>query len=139
VITYFDTSAFLKLVVEEPGSPAMVALWEASDRRLSSQLLYPEARAALAAAGRSGRVDAGALRAVASELERLWSDLDDIALSQEITARAGDLADDLALLGADAVHLATAEAVIDVDDVVACADERLASGARALGLAVAPA
>jgi predicted nucleic acid-binding protein len=124
-------------VVEEPGSPAMTALWEEADRRLSSRLLYPEARAALAAAGRSRRIDSDVLPDALSELERLWGKLDDIELTPEITSRAGDLADDLALRGADAVHLATAEAVVDTDDLVACADARLATGARTLGLAVA--
>lgn len=115
----------------------MEELWEEVDRRISSRLLYPEARAALAAAGRAGRVDVDALDAALAELDRLWSGTEDIELSPEIAARAGDLAQDLALRGGDAVHLATAEAVIDEDDVVACADVRLADGARALGLAVA--
>jgi len=123
--------------VDEPGSPAVEELWEEVDRRISSRLLYPEARAALAAAGRAGRVDVDALDAALAELDRLWSGTEDIELSPEIAARAGDLAQDLALRGGDAVHLATAEAVIDEDDVVACADVRLADGARALGLAVA--
>lgn len=123
--------------MDEPGSPAVEELWEEVDRRISSRLLYPEARAALAAAGRAGRVDVDALDAALAELDRLWSGTEDIELSPEIAARAGDLAQDLALRGGDAVHLATAEAVIDEDDVVACADVRLADGARALGLAVA--
>jgi len=123
--------------VDEPGSPAVEELWEEVDRRISSRLLYPEARAALAAAGRAGRVDVDALDAALAELDRLWSGTEDIELSPEIAARAGDLAQDLALRGGDAVHLATAEAVIDEDDVVACADVRLADCARALGLAVA--
>jgi uncharacterized protein len=80
---------------------------------------------------------AEALPDISAELERLWGELEDIELTPEITARAGDLAHDLALRGADAVHLATAEAVIDTDDLVACADARLATGARTLGLAVA--
>ena len=115
----------------------MRALWEDVDRRLSSRLLYPEARAALGAVDRSGRVGAAALATALAELEHLWSELEDIELSAEIAARAGDLAHDLALRGGDAVHFATAEAVIDVDDVVASADARLTSGAQALGLAVA--
>ena len=123
--------------MDEPGSAEMSALWEDVDRRLSSRLLYPEARAALAAAGRAGLVGAEAFAAALSELERLWLGVEDIELSAEIALRAGELAQDLALRGGDAVHLATAEAVIDVDDVVVSADVRLTSGARALGLAVA--
>jgi len=115
----------------------MSALWEDADRRISSRLLYPEARAALAAAARAGRLRTEARTAVLSELERLWTEIDDVDLDPELTRRAGDLSQLLALTGGDAVHLATAEAVIDEDDLVACTDVRLASGARALGLAVA--
>lgn len=128
---------FIKLVVAEAGSPEAISLWEQADRRMSSRLLYPEARAALAAALRTGRVGVSALDEARSELERLWNAIEDIALSAEIAVRAGDLAQELALRGYDAVHLATAEAVIDEDGVVASADARLTGGARALGLAVA--
>ena len=115
----------------------MSALWEEADRRLSSRLLYPEARAALAAAQRAGRVDSDTLADAQSELQRLWNGIEDIELSTALAVRAGDLAQMLALRGSDAVHVATAEAVIDADDLVASADARLTSGARALGLAVA--
>lgn len=99
--------------------------------------MYPEARAALSAARRAGRVDGDTFPAALSELERLWNEIEDIALTPDIAARAGDLADDLALRGGDAVHLATAEAVVDWEDVLACTDAPLANGARTLGLAVA--
>ena len=115
----------------------MSALWEEADRRISSRLLYPEARAALAAAERAQRLEKSAATAAHRELERLWQEIDDIELSLELTRRAGDLSQELALTGGDAVHLATAETVVDSDDVMACADTRLAEGARVLGLAVA--
>ena len=55
----------------------------------------------------------------------------------EIAGRAGDLAEDLALKGYDAVHLASAEAALDADGVLASADERLVAAAQVLGIAVA--
>jgi predicted nucleic acid-binding protein len=115
----------------------MSALWEEADRRVSSRLLYPEARAALAAAERARRLERSVSAAAHRELERLWDEIDDVALSPELTRRAGDLSYELALTGGDAVHLATAEALVDSDDLMACTDARLASGARTLGLAVA--
>lgn len=48
-IVYFDSSAFLKLVVEEDGSELAAALWDGCDAAVSSRLAYPEVRAALAA------------------------------------------------------------------------------------------
>ncbi|HEX7463112.1 MAG TPA: hypothetical protein VF317_13165 [Dermatophilaceae bacterium] len=51
-IGYFDSSAFVKLVVEEEGSDLAAALWDGRDAAVSSRLAYPEVRAALAAAAR---------------------------------------------------------------------------------------
>jgi hypothetical protein len=137
VIAYFDTSAFIKLLIDEPGTVDAVELWETADRRFSSRLLYPEARAALAAASRAGRLDVGTLAAARGELERLRNALEEIELTAELACRAGDLAEALALRGYDAVHLAAAEAVLDDDGVLAAPDGRLAVGAQALGIAVA--
>jgi hypothetical protein len=59
VITYFDTSAFVKTVVAEEGSDAAVEIWNSSAIRVTSIVAYAEARAALAAAARSGRLPVG--------------------------------------------------------------------------------
>ena len=56
MIAYFDTAAFLKLVIEEPGSQTAARAWSAADAVISSRLLYPEARAGLAAALRGRRI-----------------------------------------------------------------------------------
>jgi len=44
---YLDSSAFVKLVVEEDGSDLAAALWDGCDAAVSSRLAYPEVRAAL--------------------------------------------------------------------------------------------
>ena len=54
-----------------------------------------------------------------------------------LLARAGDLAEEQALGGYDAVHLASAEAVGGADTVVLTADGKLRDAASRLGLAVA--
>ena len=51
-IVYFDSSALVKLVLDETGSELAAQLWNACDAALSSRLAYPEVCAALAAAGR---------------------------------------------------------------------------------------
>lgn len=51
-VVYFDASAFVKLVVHEPGSELAVELWPTCEVAVSSRLAYPEVRAALAAARR---------------------------------------------------------------------------------------
>ncbi len=57
LIVYFDTSALVKLVFDEPGSELAAELWDRAEAVVSSQLIYPEARAAVASAHRQGRVD----------------------------------------------------------------------------------
>ena len=56
LIVYFDTSALVKLIFDEPGSELAVELWDRAYILVSSQLIYPEARAALAAAARGCRI-----------------------------------------------------------------------------------
>lgn len=55
-LVYFDSSAFVKLLVEEQGSDLAAALWDGADAVVSSRLAYPQVRAALAAAGRGQRL-----------------------------------------------------------------------------------
>ena len=44
---YFDSSALVKLVVDERGSALAAQLWNACDAALASPLAYIEVRAAL--------------------------------------------------------------------------------------------
>ena len=41
-IVYFDSSAYLKLLVEEDGSELAAALWDGCDTAVASRLGYPE-------------------------------------------------------------------------------------------------
>jgi predicted nucleic acid-binding protein len=52
-LVYFDSSALVKLVVDEDGSDLAAELWDGCDAALASRLAYPEVRAALAAACRN--------------------------------------------------------------------------------------
>src|SRR5262245_52632020 len=57
-VVYFDSSAFVKLVMEEVGTDVAVALWDGTDAAVSSRIAYPEVCAALAFAERAGRLTA---------------------------------------------------------------------------------
>jgi predicted nucleic acid-binding protein len=56
VIAYFDSSALVKLVVDEPGSGDAAALWDGADAVVSSRVANVEVLAALAAARRATRL-----------------------------------------------------------------------------------
>jgi predicted nucleic acid-binding protein len=137
VIAYFDTSAFLKLVVEEVGSDQAIEIWRAADTPVSSVLLYPENRAALAQAERLARLSPARGREARAELEALFAEVGLVAASTDLLRRAGDLAEAHALRGDDAVHLASALATADDRTVMVTTDRHLRTAARDLGLATA--
>lgn len=76
MIAYFDTSALLPLLVEEPTSEATGRLWDDAIRVASVRLLYPEARAALAQAQRMARLSPAQLVTAVAGLAALDDQLD---------------------------------------------------------------
>jgi predicted nucleic acid-binding protein len=137
-IVYFDSSAFVKLLVEEEGSDLGAALWDGADAVVSSRLAYPEVRAALAAAGRDRRLEAEDLERAEVAWEEYWAATRPVELSAAVAAHAGKLASLYALRGADAVHLASAVAVGSEGLLFAAWDRRLRAGVTAAGVALAP-
>ena len=138
-IVYFDSSALVKLVVEEDGSDVADALWDGCDAAVSSRLTYPEVRAAVAAAARDHRIDSRSLQTVRRDWETIWSETRPVELESSVEHHAGELAEIHALRGADAVQLASALAIGSSDLIVATWDRRLREGVIAAGLRVAPA
>lgn len=137
-LVYFDSSALVKLVIDEEGSDLAAALWDGCDAALSSRLAYPEVCAALAAAARNRRLGTRPFRTARDHWETFWSATQPIELTAAVERLAGRLAGRQALGGADAVHLASALA-IGPEVVVAVWDRRLREGVLSAGLRVAPA
>lgn len=138
-LVYFDSSALVKLVVEEAGSDVAEQLWDGCDAALASRLAYPEVRAALAAAERNHYLDPDELRTAEQGWEEFWAVTRPVELTPAVERHAGELAREHALRGADSVHLASALAIGDPDLVIAVWDRRLHAGALAAGTSVAPA
>lgn len=137
-IVYFDSSAFVKLLIDEDGSDLAAELWDGCDAAVSSRLAYPEVRAALAAASRSHRLTGTDQLRAEDIWESFWAATRAVELTDAITLRAGELAGLHALRGADAVHLASALAVGADDIVFAAWDRRLRAGAETAGLRLIP-
>ena len=135
---YFDTSALVKLLApQEAGSDLARAIWDSTDLAVTSRIAYVEARAAMAADSRSGRVAGTDQRESGRALEEFLQAMDVIDVTPEIVRAAGDLAEAHGLRGYDAVHLASS-LTLDLDDTVLVTwDRELARAGYASGLDLA--
>lgn len=137
-LVYFDSSAFVKLVVDEKGSDLASALWDACDAAISSRIAYAEVCGALSAARRNHDLDHHGARVAQRSWDEFWGSVRPVELTADVEQRAGSLARRHGLRGADAIHLASAVMVGSTDLIVAVWDRRLHEGVRAERLGVAP-
>ncbi len=72
MILYVDTSALVKLGVEEAGTLGVVARIEHAEAVATALITYAEARAALARHRREGGITGRDLRRAVRELDRDW-------------------------------------------------------------------
>jgi len=121
---YLDSSAFVKLAVEEPETAALRGLLAGrADRRVSSALLRTEALRAVRHLGPD------ALATVRDGLRRL----DLVGIDDRILDTAGTL-EPRVLRTLDAIHVATAMAIGDDLEAIVTYDERMVEAARLMGL-----
>jgi predicted nucleic acid-binding protein len=137
VTTYFETSAIVKLVMIEEGSDRADALWDSSDLLVTSRLSYAEARAALAAARRSGRLTARGLEDAKGALDGRFEECDQVEVSADLVRSAGDIAEEHGLRGYDAIHLASALALETTELILVTWDPDLARAGRRVGFDLA--
>lgn len=139
---YLDTSALLKLFVDEDGSEALAQQIVGADHLATTcRITYAEARAALARRER----ESPHLHMQWAEARRLldadWHVMAVVEIDQRLVQRAGDLADAFALRAYDAVQLAACDALhatLSGPVVFYSFDLRLNRAARLLGLQLPP-
>lgn len=135
MIAYFDTSAIVPLLIDEPSTERCRAHWLNADRVVTVALTSVEARAALAMAARMGRITAAQLRTAADRLSVLLDQAELVTVDDDLLESAADLAETRALRAYDAVHLAAAVRVHLPGVVVVAGDTTLLTAASAEGLA----
>jgi uncharacterized protein len=108
VILYLDTSALVKLYVNEPGSEQVVAAAAQADTLASSILAYPEVLATFARAEREKRLTTEEYERIKAAFEEDWQGYTRLDVNGDVATLAGYLAARYPLKGADAVHLASA-------------------------------
>lgn len=123
-------------MIVEDGSELVADLWATRYRAVSSILSYPEGRTALAAARRAGRLSTNSHRRAHEDFESLQSELLLVGIDAPLARQAGQLAEELALRGYDAVHLASALALGGPTTLVSW-DTDLTRAAAKRGCAVA--
>ena len=126
-IAYLDSSALVKLMVREDETSALEADLANRDGLVTSSLAMVECRRA---AGRAG--NRRVLQRVSDVLDAVYLlDLTNPILDQASNVRPAPIR------SLDAIHIATAISIGDVDLDVITYDDRMAEAARANGLRVA--
>lgn len=139
MILYADTSALVKMVLDENGSDQIRAAVGEAERTYSAVVAYAELRAAIAAAIRDRRVLRSDRDAVMSLLVSVWDKVYPVTIDWRLVLEAGTLAERHALRGYDAVHLAALRRLsLRTAITLACWDSDLRRAAAGLGYAVFP-
>jgi len=134
---YCDTSALLKLYIEEAHSDTLRTQVINTEAVVVCRMAWAEAHAAFARRAREVPEDRTVIEAAKAALAADWSHYVVMEVSQSVVERAGEYADTFALRGYDSVQLAAAfEAgkLTEVNIEFACFDMRLNKAAQVLGL-----
>jgi predicted nucleic acid-binding protein len=134
VITYIDSSLFLKLLFDEEGTSQAQMLWDSDPVLISSRLLRIEARATLARGKMDGRITSQKSKIIAQTFDDLWARLTVVEISEQVAESACEIAESTRLRSLDAIHLASAMAVSA--DLFGSSDVQLCNAASELGFAV---
>ena len=140
MILFCDSSALVKLYVQEDGSDAVVAQAAASELIAVCRIAWVEVMSALARRLRESPTDAAIIAAARDRFAVDWPQYVCLEVTQELAELAGDYADTFALRAYDSVQLAAAELarrVMPGEVQFACFDARLTKAARVLGIEAA--
>lgn len=141
MICYLDTSALVKLYVQEPGSEIVRKLVDEASVVATSKVAYPEARAALARGFRDGLLEEKDYHQVVAALQNDWPSYLALELSDSLVWLAGELAEKYRLRSFDSIHLAAAVSLktrLKSPLVAACFDDRLWEALCVVELEVVP-
>ncbi len=137
-IVYFDSSALVKLLVDEVGTDLVVALWDSCDVPVSSPLADAEVCAALGSLARNHAFSPQRLHSIVRRWDGYWAAIRRVHLTDAVAHNAGQLAIQRKLRGADALHLASAMTLGPYATIFAVFDKQLHAAAEAEHFGLAP-
>ncbi|MCP9777266.1 type II toxin-antitoxin system VapC family toxin [Cyanobium sp. T1G-Tous] len=139
MILFCDTSALLKLFIDEQGSETMIEASSSSEGIAVCRITWAESMAAFAQRTRFKGANQLGLDQARSMFERAWPDFVIADVTQPLVEKAGIYAEAFALRGYDSVQLAAAHNLhqqLDLPMTFACFDRRLNQAAQLLELEV---
>lgn len=139
LILYLDTSALVKLYVDEEHAAFTRRVASRAAARVTHDIAYVECCAALARRRRDGSLAVAAHGRCRRQLDRDWIRFSVVSVAVELIRRAAALADTQALRAYDSIHLAAAEATVALargrtEFKLLAFDTRLLEAARATGI-----
>ncbi len=132
MICYLDTSALVKLYIEEEGSSTVTKLVENSKHVSTSVVAYAEARAVFKRIKDDGLLKEKDYKQLVVNFKQDWPDFLVVELSNTVLSNVDVLADLHSLRGFDLIHLASAavlsKRIGKENIVIGCYDKRLYHG-----------
>jgi len=141
VILFCDTSALLKLFIDEQDSESMIKARSSSEGIAVCRITWAESMAALAQRTRFKGANQAGLAQARSMFEQAWPGFAIADVTQSLVKKAGVFSEAFALRGYDSVQLAAAHQLHEqfaIPLTFACFDRRLNQAAKLLKLEVLP-
>jgi len=139
MIAYLDSSALVKLYIQEPGSSEVRALVSEARIVATSRVAYVEARAGFARKLREGELLQEEYSQIVEDFKEDWEKYFVVEVSENVARLGGRLVEKHPLRGFDAIHLASALLLkerANLEVFFSCFDKRLKTAARAEGLII---
>jgi len=139
MILFCDTSALIKLLIDEPESDQMQQASTDAEAIAVCRITWAEAMAAMARRQREDPMSGNDIDQARGRLIQNWNDLTIVEVGQNLVETAGRFADGFALRGYDSVQLAAAHELQRSTDqtlIFASYDRRLKQAAQLLKLDV---
>ena len=137
MILFCDTSALIKLYIDEDGSSDLKTRLQQSEVVAVCRVAWAEAYAALSRRAREVPEDALLIEQAKNALAADWPHFVVLEIDQPLVELAGEYADTFALRGYDSIQLAAAfetGRITQTPLFFACYDMRLNKAAKLLGM-----